>query len=118
MLKYSKKGAKAMKFSNEHLVIYLFSLWLPVAIRRQNFKIKPQVLHQLSRCSTCGGEFRTAAIVPLISQGFQFTLESLYTRIKILFCKIIETVPNDCVRYKKGFSSIKVAKENFINIFN
>lgn len=56
--------------------------------------------------------------MPLSSEGFQLTVESLYTRIKINFCKIKETVLNDCMRFKEDFSSIKVAKENFIKNFN
>jgi len=56
--------------------------------------------------------------VPLSSAGFPSAVEPLYTRIKIYFCKIIETVLNDCIRFKEDFPSIKVAKKYFIKNFN
>lgn len=51
--------------------------------------------------------------MPLRSEGVQFTAESLQNRIKIHFCKTIETALNDCGRIKEDFSSIREIKENF-----
>lgn len=51
--------------------------------------------------------------MPLGSEGVQFAAESLQTRLKIHFCKTVETALNDSARTEEDFSSIRENKENF-----